>query len=53
MSSGFAATHAAMDTQAALLRAEMAAGFTSQLRWIIGTIIASYAVIAALVGLLR
>jgi len=37
-----------MDAQAALLRAEMATGFASQLRWIIGTIIASYAVIAAL-----
>ena len=48
MNSGFVATRAAMDAQAALLRAEMATGFASQLRWIIGTIIASYAVIAAL-----
>ena len=48
MNSGFVATRAAMDAQAALLRAEMATGFASQLRWIIGTIIVSYAVIAAL-----
>ena len=48
MNSGFVATRAAMDAQAALLRAEMATGFASQLWWIIGTIIASYAVIAAL-----
>ena len=51
MKSGFDYAQVAMDARTELLRAEMSAGFATQLRWLIGTIIASYAVIATLVGI--
>ena len=49
MAVGFARS----DTQIATLQASMEAKFNSQLRWIIGTIIASYAVMVAIAGLGR
>ena len=49
MAVGFARS----DTQIATLQASMEAKFASQLRWIIGTIIASYAVMVAIAGLGR
>ncbi len=62
--SGFAAMQATIDARTDLLRAEiattastlqasMAERSASQLRWIIATMLASYAVIAALAGLWR
>ena len=49
MAVGFARS----DTQIATLQASMEAKFAGQLRWIIGTIIASYAVMVAIAGLGR
>ena len=49
MAVGFARS----DTQIATLQASMEAKFAGQLRWIIGTIIASYAVMVAIAGLWR
>ena len=49
MAVGFARS----DTQIATLQASMEAKFNGQLRWIIGTIIASYAVMVAIAGLGR
>lgn len=60
----FDALDARIDATTDTLRAEMATGFAhsdatlqtklnSNLRWMIGTMIASYAVIAAFVGLVR
>jgi len=62
--SGFRELHAAIDARTDLLRSEIAATAatlhttmaeksTSQLRWIIATMLASYAVIAAMAGLWR
>ena len=62
--SGFRELHAVIDARTDLLRSEIAATAatlhttmaeksTSQLRWIIATMLASYAVIAAMAGLWR
>ncbi|HRW42053.1 MAG TPA: hypothetical protein P5193_10950, partial [Microthrixaceae bacterium] len=62
--SGFRELHAVIDARTDLLRSEitataatlhttMAEKSTSQLRWIIATMLASYAVIAAMAGLWR
>ena len=64
MASGFALVRTEAAAESTLIRAEMATGFArsdermlamhnSQLRWMIGTMVASYGIIAAVAGLLR